>query len=337
MGLTYQKRRLRVNKAKRAIAQNRANLQRFRVFLAMIMTLLICWFGLWILKSPQWFIDSNKLNLQDPSVITLQGNIITPDYKIINMVRQTQLPNTQIFRLNTKELEENISQLQPIKKVYIRRCWWPARLTIMVDERVPAFLIAPNLETEPNSALTTDGVMIDHDYLPLRGNFKAKKLLTYGIKDGYDEIWDKKKVDEIIKVVKAVETYSGQEVRYIDLRDSKNIYVMIQDYLIRLGELNDTVLKRIEKIASILPKAKTVEEKIKYIDLGWDDAQYFRLEGSKEIVKPQGNTAKPKENQAKNETNQTTQTYEELLNSADETTNTEVKNDNQEHLEEMVD
>lgn len=290
MGLLFQHRRLKAQKMKRAINKTRSALQHLRLFLALIMTLAICYFGLKVLKLPQWYIDPIKLNAADKSVMTIQGNSITPDYKIINMVRQTQLPYTQVFRLDTKDLEQNISQLQPIRKVYIRRFWFPARLSIIVDERIPAFLVAPNLESEPVSALTADGVVIDHDYLPLNPNLKAKKLLTYGVKDGHDEVWDKKKVEEILKLVKAVETYSGQEVQYIDIRNRSNIYIMIKDYLIRFGEINDTAQKRVKKIASILPQAKIVEkernQKLKYIDLRWDDAQYFRMEGEKETEKP---------------------------------------------------
>ena len=163
-------------------------LLRFRVLLSLLMVVAICYFGLWILKLPQWYIDSEKLMKADSSVLKIKGNVITPDYKIINMVRQTQIPYTQIFRLDTKELEQNIAQLQPIKKVYIRRYWYPARLVVAVDERTPAFLLAPNLESEPNSALTTDGVLIDHDYLPLNPSIKAKKLLTYGVRNGHDEV-----------------------------------------------------------------------------------------------------------------------------------------------------
>ena len=126
MGLLYQKRRLKVNKIKRQIAANRANLQRIRVLLSLFMIIGIYYCGIKILKMPQWYIDSNKLAKADPSVLKIQGNVITPDYKIINMVRQTQLPYTQIFRLDTTELENNIGQLQPVKKVYVRRYWYPA-------------------------------------------------------------------------------------------------------------------------------------------------------------------------------------------------------------------
>ena len=282
MGLLYQKRRLKVNKIKRMLNSRRRFLQRFRVLLSLVLVVLICYCGIKVLKLPQWYIDSTKLIEADPSVIKIQGNLITPTYKIVNMIRQTQLPYTQIFRLKTNELENNILLLQSVKKVYVRRYWFPARLVIVLDERVPAFLLAPNLESEPNSALTTDGVLIDHDYLPFNPSIKAKKLLTYGIKDGVDEVWDKKKVEEILKLVRAIETYSNQEVVYVDLRNQKDVYIMLQEYLIRFGEINDTALKRAKWIASILPEARKIEQKIKYIDLRWEDSHYLRLEGVKD-------------------------------------------------------
>ena len=285
MGILYHKRRLKVNKIKRQIFSIRALLLRLRALLSLLMLAGICFLGIKILKLPQWYIDSEKLMKADSSVLKIKGNVITPDYKIINMVRQTQIPYTQIFRLDTKELEQNIAQLQPIKKVYIRRYWYPARLVVAVDERTPAFLLAPNLESEPNSALTTDGVLIDHDYLPLNPAIKAKKLLTYGVRNGHDEVWDKKRVEEILKLIKVIETCSNQQVQYIDLRNEKDVYIMLEEYLIRFGEINDTALNRAKWIGSILPEAKKIEQKIKYIDLRWEDSRYFRLEGAKEIKK----------------------------------------------------
>ena len=283
MGIYYQKRRLRANKVKRQIMSTRTTLKRLTVLLSLIIMICICILMYKTLKLSWWYIDSNKLAHADKSVLLIQGNNITPDYKIINIIRQTQLPNVQIFRLNTKELEENILQLQTIKKVFIRRYWFPARLNVAIEERVPAFLLAPNLESEPNSALTTDGILIDHDYFPFKNPVKAKKLLTYGVRNGLDEVWDKKKVSELIKLTKTIEMYSNQEVQYIDIRDKSDIYIMLKDYLIRFGEINDTALSRAKWIASILPQAEKYGKKTKYIDLRWEDSRYIRLEGAKEI------------------------------------------------------
>ena len=120
MGLLYQRRRLKVNKIKRQIASTRLMLQRLRMLLSLLLVVSIAYFCYWTIKLPQWYINSQKLSKASSDVLKIQGNIITPDYKIINMVRQTQLPYTQIFRLDTTELENNISQLTPIKKVYVR-------------------------------------------------------------------------------------------------------------------------------------------------------------------------------------------------------------------------
>lgn len=319
MGLLYQKRRLKVNKIRRKINATRTNLQRFRVLLSLIMIGFIIYFGLKIVKLSSWYIDADKLNAADPSVLKIQGNIITPDYKIIDAIRQTQLPCTQIFRLETDELERNISQLQSVKKVYIRRYWHPARLIVMIDERVPAFLLVPNLESEPRSALTTDGVIIDHDYLPFKPSIKAKKLLTYGIRDGVDETWDKKKVEELLKLVKAFEIYSNQEVQYVDIRNQKDIYIMLKEYLIRLGEINDSTFERAKLIASILPEAKK-HKNVKYIDLRWEDSYYLRLEGAKENKKTQKETKAKQnsENSNKKQENNTNITEENINNQTNE-------------------
>ena len=305
MGLLYQKRRLKANKIRRQIAANRANLQRLRILLSLIMIVLISYFGIKTLKLPQWYIDSSKLAKADPTVLKIQGNVITPDYKIINMVRQTQLPYTQIFRLDTSELENNIGQLQPVKKVYVRRYWFPARLVITIEERTPAFLLAPNLESEPNSALSSDGVLIDHDYLPFNSSIKAKKLLTYGVRNGHDEVWDKKKVEEILKLTKAMEAYSGLTVKYIDIRNQKDVYILLDSYLIRFGEINDSAISRAKRIASILPAAKKNADKLKYIDLRWEDSCYLRLEGSTEPKTTEHKTTEPKTDENKTQENKT--------------------------------
>ena len=286
MNLYRQKRKLRANKIKRQIMANRAALKRIRILLSLFLMISISCLAFKVLKSSKWYIDTDKLARADSSVLTLQGNNITPDYKIINIIRQTPLPDVQIFRLDTRELEENILQLQTIKKVFIRRYWFPARLNVAVDERIPAFFLAPNLESEPNSALTTDGILIDHDYFPFKTQIKAKKILTYGVRNGLDEIWNKKKVEELLKLTKTIEMSSNQEIQYIDLRDNKDVYVMLKDYLIRLGEINDTVLKRAKCIASILPEAEKYGKKTKYIDLRWDDSHYIKIEGKKEEKEP---------------------------------------------------
>lgn len=282
MDISYYKRRLKANKMRRQIMGVRTLLQRVRVLLALIIALLLCAFAVWVLKLPQWYLDSAKLSNADSEIIKIQGNTLTPEEKIRDMVRKTELPYTQIYRLDTKPLEENIKKLQPVKNVYIKRYWLPARIIIAIEERMSVFLLTPNLDTEPNSALTAEGVLINKDYLPFKIPQKAKIILTYGVVNGHEEVWNKKKVDKLIEITKAFEAYSGLEVKYIDLRNEKDSYVMLGEFLIRFGEINETALARIKWIAPIIPEAQKNKNNIKYIDLRWEDSRYFCLKNTKD-------------------------------------------------------
>ena len=84
-------------------------------------------------------------------------------------------------------------------------------------------------------------------------------------------------IKEIQKIVKYVETYSKEQVEYVDFRNPNDVYVKIKTVNIRLGKLDDEVYKRIERIPSILPQVKPVEKKVKYLDLSWDKVNYLKL------------------------------------------------------------
>lgn len=281
----YYRRKLRANKMRRRIISAKNAIRNLRALIRVGLIFGFIYFGIWVLKLPQWFIDPVLLSMADESVVKIEGNLITPKYKIIDLVKQTQLPNTQVFRLDTRELERNITQLQPIKKVYVRRYWFPARLNVLVEERVPVFLIAPNLQTEPISAITIDGVFIDREYMPIPKKFKATKILTYGIRGDDYEQWDKKRVDEILKLIKTIEAYAKKEVKYVDLRNPKDVYIQIGDIMLRLGEINESIYNRTKWIATILPEAQNkYGRKIKYIDLRWEDARYIKLDNNMQRV-----------------------------------------------------
>lgn len=278
MGQEYYRRRLKANKMRRLIASRRRALNNFRVLLRLCLIVFIIFFALKVLRLSGWYLNQDLLAVADESIIRIEGNAITPKYKIVDLVRQVNLPNVQIFRLDTTEIEDNLLKLQPIKKVYIRRLWHPARLNIIIEERTPVFLITPALDAEPISAITTDGVFIDREYMPISPKFHTYKIITYGVRGDDYEKWNKSRVDEILRLTKAIETYGGQRVEYLDLRNPNDVYIKLEKVLIRFGEINDTSLKRAKWVATILPETEKFKQKIKYIDLRWEDAHYIKLD-----------------------------------------------------------
>ena len=285
MGQEYYRRRLKANKMRRLIASRRSAIRNFRVLLRILLIIFIILFAFKVLKLSGWYLNQDLLAVADERVIKIEGNAITPKYKIVDLIRQVQLPYVQIFRLDTTEIENNLLKLKPIKKVYVRRLWNPARINIIIEERTPVFLITPALDAEPISAITTDGVFIDREYMPIRPKFHTYKIITYGVRGDDYEKWNKQRVDEILMLTKSIETYGGQKVEYIDLRNPNDVYIKLEKVLIRFGEINDTALKRAKWVATILPEVAKFKQKIKYVDLRWDDAHYIKLEENPNSLK----------------------------------------------------
>lgn len=274
----YYKRKSKIVKMRRKIAAVRKRIRRFRMLLRVALIFAVLYFSWWVLNVSMWYLNPEDIMNMNKDVVKIEGNIITPEYKIADIIRTSEAPEEQIFKYSTKPLEESLSKLQSVKKAYIRRFWFPARFIVFIEERTPVFLIAPNDDSAPISAITQDGYYIDREYMPIPAKFKTTKILSYGTDEDNYENWDKKRVDELLRFIKTVETYSKQKVIYLDLRNKNDIYVKLEDILLRLGTFDSTTNDRIKWIPTILPETKTLSQKVKYVDLRWKDAYYIKLE-----------------------------------------------------------
>jgi len=270
-------RRLQQNQMERKVRQSQMWLSRLRIFARFFIILLMVAVAYKLLKLPQWYLNKNVFNSYNNSSLEILNNKIVPSYKILSALRRTEVPNTPIYRLETDEIRHNILQLEPIEDVFIRRFWFPARLQVIVQERVPVLTISPELKVPPIAFFARGGKLIGRDYMPLDKSFKTILVLSYGSRGDDYRNWDNEKVKLIEHVAKAVEQSSGEKVEYIDVRIPKDVYVKIKTANIRLGDIDDTVFERIVRIPSILPQVKTLDKKIKYVDLRWKDANYIKL------------------------------------------------------------
>lgn len=270
-------RRMQKNQMERKIRQSQMWLGRFRILIRLIITLILIFLGYMLLKLPQWYLNKAAFNSLNNPYLEILNNKIVPSYKVLAALRKTEIPNTAIYRFDTNEIKQNIMKLEPVDNVYVRRFWFPARLQIIVDERIPVITISPAVNVPPIAFFARGGKLIGRDYMPLPKSFKTILVLSYGTRGDDYRNWNNDKIKLIENIAKAVEANSNEKVEYIDLRNVKDVYVKVKTANIRLGTLDDTVFERINRIPSILPQVKTLDKKIKYIDLRWKNTNYIKL------------------------------------------------------------
>ena len=271
-------RRVRINQMQRNVRRGKERLRWLRCWLRLFMVAAMIFAAYKVYKMPQWYLNKNIFSSASNNTLQIVGNNITPTYRIISVLRQYPVPQRPIYLFNTSKIEKEIKTLPPIKEVYIKRLWFPARLNIIIVERRPILSISPAPEVAPIAFFAEGGKLIGRDYLPLKNVEKTILVLTYGTKGDDYRTWDEKKIKSIETVVNTMEQFSGQPVEYIDLRNPKDVYIKLPEVSVRIGELDYMVLSRISNIKAILPQIKKFKKKIKYIDLRWEDAQYIKLE-----------------------------------------------------------
>ena len=246
----------------------------FRFFVSIgIICLLI-----FLVDLPQWYLDKSSFKVYNPDNVGIVGNKIVPSAKIFKVLHDIDVPNVPMFLFRTGEIQNRILKLGPVDEVYIRRYAFPARLDIIVREKIPSVVIAPDEKVQPVAFFTKDGTLVGREYLPLPQEYKTIKVLSYGNKGDDYHKWNKDKIQKIEKIVRYIETYSKEPVLYLDFRNPNDIYAEIKTVKIRLGKLDETVFERIERIPSILPQVKLMDTKIKYLDLSWEKVNYIKLD-----------------------------------------------------------
>lgn len=271
-----QSRRLKQAQMQRQVRRSRRRLNHLRAWYRFFLVMIIIFTAFYILKMPQWRLRSDIFNSLNNPRLEIVNNRIIPSQKILSALRRNEVPKKPIFLVKTDNLRKSIKQLEPVQDVYIRRFWFPARLQVIVIERTPVITIAPNTDVPPIAFFSADGKLIGRDYMPLPEDYKVVSVITYGSGDDYRS-WDMAKINSFKKLAMLVESETGEAVEYIDYRNPKDIYIKIPTVSIRLGNLNQASFDKIQRLPSLLPQVKTLNKKVKYIDLRWD-SNYIKLE-----------------------------------------------------------
>ena len=269
---------LKNKRRERKVRQGKKKRSLMKGFLRFLTTVGILGFVCWFLTLSGWYLPQDAFIKMEPSIVQVVNNKIVKPAKIKAVFKNIEVPKFPIFITGLNRVKRHFLELAPVEEVYVRRYAFPARILVIIREAVPVVTIAPDEKVNPVAAFTKDGkLIIGAEYMPLPKEYKTILVLSYGNKGDDYRKWNESKIKEIEKITKYVETFSREPVEYIDMRDPKDIYVKVKSLAIRLGHPDDKIYERIKRIPSILPEAKKVENKVKYIDLSWDNVNYLKL------------------------------------------------------------
>jgi cell division septal protein FtsQ len=305
-GLRHHQKKLHYLKQRRKLRKLQISLIRMRAFLRVIATFIILFVLIKIGNLPQWYLSQNVFNYYPNHSLEIVGNEIVTTKQIMAQLNTIDLPNKQIFLINTKNIEKSLLKLNPVKKVYIRRFWFPARLKIVINERTPVLGISPTAKIKTIAVFTSDNTIIGSKFLPLPVSKPYYKVLTYA---DYRK-WSSNHVNYLVYLAKLIETSSGDKLMFIDLRNPDDVYVQLKTIRLRLGELNKTVFKRSKRIGSVYTEAIKFKNDIDYIDLRWNNPVYIKLK-NKENIK-QSDTEIDKQDNTINDDSMNTDNFNNL-------------------------
>lgn len=269
---------VQTKRRERKVRKGRMRRERLRVFLRFLFIIVAAYIMYFISKMPQMYLPKNAFSIVNSESVQIINNKIVPNYKILTVLSSIPVPARPIYLAKTNRIEKAIKQLPPVEDVYVRRYAFPARMQIIIKERIPVLLISPDVKSEPVAYFTQDGKLIGREYLPLKNNSHPLLVLSYGNKGDDYKNWNAEHVNNILKIARYAEIYSHEKVEYVDYRNPNDIFVKIPSISIRVGKPDGQIFNRIARLPSILPQVKLLDSKIKYLDLSWEKVNYLKLE-----------------------------------------------------------
>ena len=286
------------NKRKLSQFKKRRNLRKTKIFRENIrfwarifsigLLVLIFWI---IVDLPQWYLNKNIFTSYPNKYLEIEGNKIVSTRQLLSKLKALKIPHKPVYLLNTKTFENKILELTPVKKVFIRRYWFPARLRIVLDERTPVLSVTPTPKIEPVAVFTNDDGIIKilgKEYLPLPSSKETYKIITY---DQFS-LWSPKLIKYLTDLAFYIENASNEKLEYIDIRNPDDVFIQLKDVKLRIGRINgSTTFSNVVKVIPVLPEALKTKNEIEYIDLRWDNVSIKLKDKNKKPEQPKEKAA----------------------------------------------
>ena len=144
----------------RKVKTGRKNRKVLRKLFRFFMTIFLMFSLVYFSKMPQWYLPKKAYTTVGNDTILILNNKIVKPYRVLAFLKLHKVPDVPVYLMKTADIERDIKKLAPVKDVYIRRYAFPARLSIILNERVPVITLAQTETSPVTGAHTDDGVFI---------------------------------------------------------------------------------------------------------------------------------------------------------------------------------
>lgn len=204
-------------------------------------------------------------SLKSADQVIVHGNAVASREQVFRQLASAM--NVPIYRLDPKQLENQIGSLKAVRHAFVRRYALPRpHLVVEVLEEYPwaTFSRDPNLP--PEAVIAQSGRFIPIAEFPA---VVQPKLVIYGqptLKLTSHE------VTQWASWVNYIGAQTGRPVDSVDMRQPFDVRVCDGDLNFKLGMPDGTLTRRLGRLVSILPAVEPLKDKIDYIDMGLDNS-----------------------------------------------------------------
>ncbi len=278
ISLSGHQRKLKYLRLKRRLRKWQIALARSRVLVRILGILLLVWIIIKLSGLQAWYLSEDIFKTYPNNSLQIEGNQIISKEQVVKALKYVYLPKKPLYLLDTTPIKEELEALSPVKKIFIRRYWAPARLKIVIDEKIPVIGIKPKPNVDYIAVFTNDASIIGKKYLPLNYQGRILTLLTYA---DYKK-WTSKHIRLIYTIARSLELYSNQPLLYIDTRDYDDCYAQLKHIKLRLGPIDSKTIKKIEQLTpEVIEQAMEIKNEVEYVDLRWDDSLAIKIKEKK--------------------------------------------------------
>jgi len=171
-----------------------------------------------------------------------------------------------IYKLDPQLLESRVRSLEAVRYAYVRRYLSPRpHLVVNVLEEFPWATFSSNPEAAPEAVISETGRFIPLNEFPntVRPDFKI-----YG---PAGMTMTRSDVAQWAACVSYVAAQTGLTVDYVDLRDPRCIWIQDGELRLKAGAADSSLIRRLGRLASVVPALGQIHAQIAYIDLGLDN------------------------------------------------------------------